>query len=273
MPVEHRRDRAPIRPVPDPRPVVTSLVRVQPDLSPEDAERLDQLLRAVELLDPHAELPGGADEDTIDEAERKLGRPIPAQLREWSRTVGGGSVLLGGNLRTYALVKTRLVPGPYVATARNALRSREWFVPEEVVPFGADAGGDVFGIWAPRDEPARELVVLIGAGDGDEDVPSCAIVGEDLYAFLQGWIAHYVWALEDQDPGGQELIDEVQEELELPLDLQGVPEEMARSAGEHLQKVLRWSSPSLDGLVYDPDKGWPLSVADVREQAEALPDW
>ena len=246
---------------------------MQPDLSPEDADRLDVLLRAVELLDPDAQLPGGADEETIDDAERKLGRPIPAQLREWSRTVGGGSVLLGGNLRTYALVKTRMVPGPYVATARNALRSREWFVPEEVVPFGADAGGDVFGIWSPRDEAARPLVVLIGAGDGDEDVPSCAVVGEDLYAFLQGWIAHHVWALEDAAPGGQDLIDEVQEELGLPLDLQGVPEEMARSADEHLQKVLRWASPSLDDLVYDPDKGWPLSVSDVRELAEALPDW
>jgi hypothetical protein len=240
---------------------------VQPDLSPEDAERLDTLLRAVEILDPDAQLPGGEDDDAIDEAERKLGRPIPAQLREWSRTVGGGAVLVGGHLRTYPLVKTRMVPGPYVATARNALRSREWFVPEEVVPFGSDAGGDVFGIWSPRDEPARPLVVLIGAGDGDEDVPSCAIVGEDFYAFLQGWIAHYVWA-QDED-----LVDEVQEELGVPLDLQGVPEEMARSAGEHLQRVLRWSSPTLGELVYDPDKGWPLSVEDVRELAEALPDW
>ena len=246
---------------------------MQPDLSPEDAERLDQLLRVVELLDPDAELPGGADEATIEEAERKLGRPLPAQLREWSRTVGGGSVLVGGNLRTYALVKARHVVGPYVATARNALRSREWFVPEEVVPFAADAGGDVFGIWSPQDGTGRPLVVLIGAGDGDEDVPACAVVGEDLYAFLQGWIAHYVWALEDAEPGGEELIDEVQDELGLPLDLQGVPEEMARSAGEHLQKVLRWSSPSLDGLVYDPDKGWPMSVNDVRELAGAMPDW
>jgi hypothetical protein len=246
---------------------------VQPDLSPEDAERLDQLLRVVELLDPDAALPGGADQETIDEAERKLGRPLPVQLREWSRTVGGGAAMLGGNLRTYALVKTRHVTGPYVATARNALRSREWFVPEEVVPFGADAGGDVLGIWSPRDGAARELVVLIGAGDGAEDVPACAIVGEDLYAFLQGWIAHYVWALEDEEPGGEELIEEVQDELGLPLDLQGVPEEIARSAGQHLQAVLRWASPTLDDLVYDPDKGWPLSIEDVRERASAMPDW
>jgi hypothetical protein len=241
---------------------------VQPDLSPEDADRLDVLLRAVEVLDPDQQLPGGASQEQLDEAERKLGRPLPAQLREWYRTVGGGAVLVDGNLRTYPLVKERYVAGPYVATARNALRSREWFVPEEVIPFGADAGGDVFGIWAPDGgDPARPLVVLIGAGDGDEDVPSCAIVGEDLFAFLQGWLAHYVWA-QDED-----LVDEVQEELGLPLDLQGVPEEMARSAGQHLQAVLRWSSPTLDDLAYDPDKGWPLSVTDVREAAEALPDW
>jgi hypothetical protein len=241
---------------------------VQPDLSPEDADRLDVLLRAVEILDPDQQLPGGASQEQLDDAERKLGRPLPAQLREWYRTVGGGAVLVDGNLRTYPLVKERYVAGPYVATARNALRSHEWFVPEEVVPFGTDAGGDVFGVWSPDGgDAARPLVVLIGAGDGDEDVPSCAIVGEDLFAFLQGWLAHYVWA---QD---EELVDEVQEELGLPLDLQGVPEEMARSAGQHLQAVLRWASPTLDDLTYDPDKGWPLSVTDVREIAEAPPDW
>ncbi|WP_022929480.1 SMI1/KNR4 family protein [Patulibacter americanus] len=240
---------------------------MQPDLSPEDAERLDVLLRAVEVLDPDAQLPGGESEEDLDAAERQLGRPMPTQLREWYRTVGGGAVLVGGHLRTYPPVKKRFVPGPYVGTARNALRSREWFVPEEVIPFGSDAGGDVFGIWSPAEGGARQFVVLIGAGDGDEDVPSCAIVGEDLYAFLQGWFAHYVWA-QDED-----LVDEVQDELGLPLDLQGVPEEMARSVGQHLQAVLRWASPSLDQLVYDPDKGWPLSVTDVREQAEAAPDW
>jgi hypothetical protein len=237
------------------------------NLSVEDAERLDTLLRVIEELDPDAQLPGGEGPETLDAVERKLGRPIPAQLREWSRTVGGGASLVGGNLRTYAPIKAPRVPGPYLATARNALRSREWVVPDEVVPFGSDAGGDVFGIWSPVGGGARPLVVLIGAGDGTEDVPSCAVVGEDLFAFLSGWIAHYVYA-ENED-----LAEEVQDLLGLPLDLQGIPDEIARSVGQHLQACLRWASPTLPDLTYDPDKGWPLSVEDVRELAEALPDW
>lgn len=237
------------------------------NLSVEDAERLDTLLRVVEELDPDATLPGGESPETLDAVERKLGRPIPPQLREWSRTVGGGASLVGGNLRTYAPIKAPRVPGPYLATARNALRSREWVVPDEVVPFGSDAGGDVFGIWSPVGGGARPLVVLIGAGDGTEDVPSCAVVGEDLFAFLSGWIAHYVYAEHE------ELAEEVQDLLGLPLDLQGIPDEIARSVGQHLQACLRWASPTLPDLLYDPDKGWPLSVEDVRELAEALPDW
>ncbi len=237
------------------------------NLSAEDSERLDTLLRVVEELDPDAELPGGESPETLEQVERKLGRPIPAQLREWSRTVGGGARLVGGNLRTYAPIKARGVTGPYLATARGALRSREWFVPEEVVPFGADSGGDVFGIWSPVGGGARPLVVLIGAGDGAEDVPSCAIVGEDLYAFLSGWLAHYVYA-EHEDQA-----EEVQDLLGLPLDLQGIPDEIARSAGQHLQACLRWASPTLPDLQYDPDKGWPMSVEDVRAIAEAPPDW
>lgn len=237
------------------------------NLSVEDAERLDTLLRVIEELDPDAQLPGGESPETLDAVERKLGRPIPAQLREWSRTVGGGASLVGGNLRTYAAIKAPRVPGPYLATARNALRSREWFVPDEVVPFGSDAGGDVFGIWSPVGGGARSLVVLIGAGDGTEDVPSCAVVGEDLFAFLAGWIAHYVYAADE------ELAEEVQDLLGLPLDLQGIPDEISRSAGQHLQACLRWASPTLPDLRYDPDKGWPLSVEDARELAEALPDW
>ncbi|WP_210494477.1 SMI1/KNR4 family protein [Patulibacter sp. SYSU D01012] len=240
---------------------------MQPDLSPEDAERLDTLLRAIEELDPDAELPGGASTEALDAAERGLGRPLPAQLREWYRTIGGGAVLAGGNLRTFAVVKERGVAGPYLATARNALRSREWFVPAEVIPFGFDGGGDVFGVWSPADPdpdaPARPLVVLIGAGDGAEDVPSCAVVGEDLYAFLTGWLAHYVY------PAHEDVAEEVQDLLGLPLDLQGDPEEIARSVGAHLQATLRWASPSLPELTYDPDKGWPLSVDDVREIATA----
>jgi hypothetical protein len=237
---------------------------VDHELSDEDRDRLDTLLRAIEELDPDGELPPGETQETLDATERKLGRPLPPQLREWYRAVGGGARLVGGNLSFFPLVRRPGIKttGPLVATARNALRSREWFVPEEVVPFANDGAGDVFGVWFPRGRAGRPLVVLSGAGDGDEDVPSMAVVGEDPYAFLSGWLSHYVY------PGDEEIAEEVQDTLGLPVDLQGDPEEISRSVGQHLTAVLQWASPTLPELAYDPDRGWPLSISDVRELAE-----
>jgi hypothetical protein len=237
---------------------------MEPDVTAEDADRLDTLLRAIEELDPDAELPPGETQDTLDATARKLGRPLPVQLREIYRAVGGGASLVGGNLTLFPLIRRPGVrtTGPLVATARNALRSREWFVPDEVLPFATDGGGDVFGVWSPPSSRAvRPLVVLSGAGDGDEDVPSMAVVGEDPIAFFTGWIAHYVY------PAHEDVAEEIQDELGLPVDLQGDPEEISRSVGQHLQAVLRWASPTLPDLTYDPDKGWPMSVEDVRELA------
>ena len=180
-----------------------------------------------------------ADLTTVEAA---LGRHLPDALRELYLHHDGGS-WVGGDLQLLPLLGDELG----VARASAAHRDWGWPVPEEVVLFGSDGGGDPFGVWLP-DGPGRPLVVHVGSiGE-----PGClGVVGEDVNAFLRGRTAFYL-QLPDQDTTAA-------------LDALGVPAEL-RSADpddDTARQLHEWANPTVDWSLADPYEA-RLTADDVR---------
>jgi hypothetical protein len=205
------------------------------------SERLRSVLRAWELTPSQHEFEPGVPPAVLHEAERRLERTLPEDLRALYDAVGGGSAL-GGNLTLYPPLAADGDEEEFtLAGAAAAHRSWDWPVPEELVVFGDNVQGELFGLWLPAGEQARPLVVEVGAVFEPETL---AVVGTDLASFLTGWSAYYL------------LLVTPEEDTAAGLDALGVPAEL-RVPGEklgdgELAALLAWASPGLPDAEPDP---------------------
>ena len=115
----------------------------------------------------------------------------------------------------------------------DRLRGWDWPIPDELLVFGTDGGGDPFGLWYPpaaeSDDPAP--VVRVGA----IFEPICmALAGTELTRFLLGLTAYYL-TLEDAP-------SEALDALALPEPLRVIDED-----GD-LAPYVRWADPELEDL-------------------------
>ena len=186
----------------------------------------------------------------LDSAERAIGRRLPGALRDLYLRHDGGS-WLGGDLAVLPL----LSGGDHsLARASSALRGWEWPVPEEVVVFGGDGKGSLFGVWLPR-SAARPVVVQVG----EIFEPGCmGVVGEDLNGFLRAWTAYYLQPYDEEDDVGP------------ARDALGLPERLRSDDpdDELFASVFEWANPSLPASLSDPYEA-RLTADDVRRIAEA----
>ena len=131
----------------------------------------------------HEPGPPGSPGD-LESVEEAVRRRLPEALRQLYLRHDGGS-WLGGDLALLPLLSGGDLS---VARASAAHRGWGWPVPDEVVIFGSDGGGDPLGLWLPA-AAARPVVVKIGA---IFEPGGMGVVGEDLNAFLRAWTAYYL---------------------------------------------------------------------------------
>jgi hypothetical protein len=185
--------------------------------------------------------------DELESVEQTIGRPLPGAFRELYQRYDGGSWLTGD------LFLMPLQTGGELSVAQASKTHREWDwpVPDELVLFGTDGGGDPLGLWLPA-AATRPIVVKIGA----IFEPGCmGIVGEDLNAFLRAWTAYYL-LLPDREATTAGL-----DALELP--------ELLRSDDpddETFAQILEWASPTITGSISNPYEAM-LTAEDVRRFA------
>lgn len=190
-----------------------------------------------------------ASPDELDSVEQSIGRPLPDAFRELYQRHDGGS-WLGGDC---VLLPLQTGGELSVAQASGAHREWGWPVPDELVLFGSDGGGDPMGLWLPA-TPTRPLVVRIGA----IFEPGCmSIVGEDLNAFLRAWTAYYL-LLPDLEMATAGL-----DALELPDHLRSDDPD-----DETWVQIMDWASPTITSSMSDPYEA-RLTADDVRHIAAA----
>lgn len=190
-----------------------------------------------------------ASPDALNSVEQSIGRPLPDAFRELYQRHDGGS-WLGGNL-----VLMPLQTGGELSVARASATHREWDwpVPDELVLFGSDGGGDPVGLWLPA-AATRPIVVKVGA----IFEPDCmGIVGEDLNAFLRAWTAYHL-LLPDRETATAGL-----DALELPDHLRSDDPD-----DETFAQIMEWVSPTITGSMSDPYEA-RLTADDVRRIAAA----
>jgi hypothetical protein len=211
----------------------------------EMARVLDALERSAHTRNP------GATGDELAATERALGRTLPDDVRAFYRW-SNGCYMVGGNLNAEPLLPSADEPdGLAVATSSARLREQEWPIPDELVVFGGNGAGDLFGVWLPAGGEARPIVVMVGVIFGDER--AFAVVGDDLASFMAGWLAFYL------------LIDD---ELDVApaLAALGVPDELRHHDEPDMDALLHWASPLLPPG--DPDPyGAGRTAAEVAELA------
>jgi hypothetical protein len=168
----------------------------------------------------------------VESVEQAIGRRLPDAIRELYQRWDGGSWLSDD----LALMPLRHGDDLSVARASTAYRAWGWPVPDEVVIFGSDGGGDPFGVWLPTAD-GRPVVVRIGA----IFEPGCmGIVGEDVNAFLRAWTACYLLHHRQAATAGLDA-------LELP--------ERLRSDDlddQTFAQIIEWASPTIAGSMSDP---------------------
>jgi len=192
----------------------------------------------------HAPAAPASDSDVAG-AVTALGRRLPQALVELYRAHDGGS-WLQGNLGLLPLAGDELS----LARASDSYRSWDWPVPDEVVVFGADGGGDPFGLWLPVDGGGRPVVVAIGQVPG----PGCmGVVGADLNSFLVARTAYYLLG---EDGTGPAL-----DALQLPAHLRSDDPD-----DEVFDSVVAWASPGITGSMRDPYSA-RMTADDVRRFA------
>jgi hypothetical protein len=193
---------------------------------------LDQVLDSWELSASVHQVGDPAGEGEITAVEREVGRRLPEALWTIYRHADGVS-LFSGNLRLYPL---RDPQGFGLADAADVLRREGWQIPEELLLFGDDGAGTVYGLWLPRDAPPGAPVPVVAVAETFE--PGClAVVGTDLTAFLAGISAYYI-----------QLIDAPTS----ALDALGVPADLRDAQEPNAAALRRWADPTLGNPESDP---------------------
>ena len=157
-----------------------------------------------------------------------------------------GASILGGNLQLYPLSKGELS----LISASDFHRSCGWPIPPEVIVFGDDGQGDLFGVWLDREGIGRPLIVEIG----EIFEEGCmAVTGTSLRGFLWGLSAFHALSF-----GGP---DEALRSLGIPKGFMG---KFGGSLDDRdYEELMRWSNPDLPNLPLSPYKA-RLTAEDVR---------
>jgi hypothetical protein len=216
----------------------------------------DSLGKVLAAWDASAELHStnpGASSDGLERAQSEIGRPLPAAAVELYRTLDGGS-LLHGNLNLLPLLPEGVTLA--LTTSSDVLRSWDWPIPDELLIFGDNGAGDVFGIWLPTTRDAQPVIVQVGEIFEER---SFAIVGDDLSSFLLAHSAYHLLSFaEDED-------------VSAALAAIGLPEHLRESDLEDDEiyfELLLWANPELPDPRPDPyTRG--LTAAEIGSLARA----
>lgn len=174
----------------------------------------------------------------IAELETAIGRQLPADMRALYATVGGGE-LLQGDLRLYPPTASGDEPVEFsVAGATRALQEWGWCIPDDLVVFGDNGAGDLFGIWLPAaGGPSQPLIVEVAETFEENCLTP---IGDDLVRFLVGWTALYLVVCRDEVDTRSAIAV-----IGLPADLQARAD---RGEDDDVDAVILWASPGLSAL-------------------------
>ena len=171
-----------------------------------------------------------ATDSYLQRAETALGFRLPVEFCDFYRHCNGAD-LLDGNLTVFPLVGDATRLG--IVDATHKYRGWNWLIPEELVLFGHNGAGDVFGLWLDRTVAEKPTAPVVEVGEIFE--PDClALAGTSFARFLVGWTAYYTLLC-----GRNEAV----------LDRIGLPEAL-RFAEEDLDDeaftaIRRWADPGL----------------------------
>ncbi|MFP5286351.1 MAG: SMI1/KNR4 family protein, partial [Thermoanaerobaculia bacterium] len=140
---------------------------------------LDQILDSWERSASVHLVGDPAGEGEIAAVEQEVKRRLPEALWTIYRHADGAS-LFSGNLRIYPL---RDPQGFGLVDAADVFRREGWQIPEELLVFGDDGAGTVYGLWLPEGTAPGAPVPVVAIAETFE--PACmAVVGTDLVPFL-----------------------------------------------------------------------------------------
>lgn len=197
------------------------------------SDELSSIVAAWRLAPDSWPLPEAASDTDIADAERRLGRPLPAELRALYG-ISNGPNPLGGNL---AIQPLSSVEGEGLVGMGERLRGWGWPIPDEVLVFGDNGGEEQFGLWYPAgaEADASTPVVMVGA----VFEPACMVLaGTSLTRFLRAWSGYYLVLIDAPIAA--------LDELGLPAHLRTIDDE----AG--VARYFAWADPDLPELDPDP---------------------
>jgi hypothetical protein len=193
---------------------------------------LDQILDSWEQSASVHLVGDPAGEGEIAAVEQEVKRRLPEALWAIYRHADGAS-LFSGNLRIYPL---RDPQGFGLVDAADVFRREDWQIPEELLVFGDDGAGTVYGLWLPQDAAPGVPVPVVAVAETFE--PACmAVVGTDLVPFLGSITAYYAQLIEAPAPA---------------LDALGVPEHLRDRQEPDAAALRRWADPALGNPEADP---------------------
>lgn len=209
---------------------------------------LDRVIAAWQEAGALHEPPRPAMPDQIGAAETALGRPLPDALRRLYE-FGNGMGLMGGNLNFDSLAKG----ASSVVDNGRQLREWGWPIPRDLLMFGDNGAGDLFGVWYPPESRANWRTPVVMVGQIFEPA-SFALAGTDLAPFLRAWSGYYL-QLHGAPAPALDL-------LGLPTHLRGIDDSYG------LTPYFRWADPDLP----DPDPD-PYERGMDENQLDDLIGW
>jgi hypothetical protein len=105
---------------------------------------IESIVRSWRATENTTLQPGASDKE-MDEAARKLGRPLSNEARALYALCNGAYVT-DGNFMLHPLDGDEFS----LVRASDGFRANQWPIPDEVVIFGSDGQGGSFGFWWPR---------------------------------------------------------------------------------------------------------------------------
>lgn len=205
-----------------------------------DAEIFSRILSFLEATESEHEL--GSPADGVELA------PVPAPLRPFYQRINGAA-LFDGDLLFFAASGPPDEDGTVQHASRLA-REAEWPIPQEVILFGRDTGGEVLGVWTgPRDAAKYPSpVVLTGL-----------LFQPAAHALLATSFERYLLTTTVWHCFGTEYADVAFRCFHVPPDLQ-VDEVEEVDADDWFA----WADPRLPALPGDPYQE-PLTGPQIRE--------